>query len=112
MLFPTLLHGCADHKCGKPGCVNTLVLDGNLKNCRAVLSATHAGYIEYKDLPGQVRSGCQNAPDSSFCQLHKPMLAMPQHIPTADDAFKEIQATEEEPAAIITSKRKTRNSTL
>ena len=69
-----------EHKCEKPGCTETIILDGNMKNHRAVCAVTHAGYIVYKDIPGQVRSGCQNSPAfDSFCTLHKPVLAMPQH---------------------------------
>lgn len=106
----------SDHKCAAPGCREALVLDGNMKNHRAVCSATHAGYIEYQDLPGQVRSGCQNTPafESSFCSVHMPVLAMPQRLQTESDnsVTLEIRKTEEEPVGIITNKRQTRNSTL
>ena len=91
-----------------------------MKNHRAVCSATHAGYIEYKDIPGQVRSGCQNSPafDSSFCALHKPVLAMPQrvqiqHATSEGGEFTlDLRKTEEEPVGIITNKRTTRSSTF
>lgn len=65
----------SEHQCLTPGCNNTLVLDGNMKNHRCVCSATHAGYTAYKGLPGKVRSGCQNTPayESSYCDLHKPV---------------------------------------
>ena len=91
-----------------------------MKNHRAVCAATHAGYIVYKDIPGQVRSGCQNSPafDSSFCTLHKPVLAMPQHVQIQHATSEggeftlDFRKTEEEPVGIITNKRKTRNSTF
>ena len=86
-----------------------------MENHRAVCSATHAGYIEYKNLPGRVQSGCQNSPafESSFCVVHKPALAMPQHVQVEGDSFAlDIRKTEEEPVGIITNKRTTRNSTL
>ena len=63
-----------DHKCETPGCSNTLVIDGNMKNRRDVCKADHAGYIKFEGLPGQVRTGCMSSPDlkSRFCKVHKP----------------------------------------
>lgn len=89
-------------------------IDGNMKNHRAVCSATHAGYIEYKDLPGRVQSGCQNSPafESCFYVVHKPPLAMPQRVQIDDNFTSDICKTEEEPVGNITNKRTTRNSTL
>ena len=104
-----------EHKCAKPGCAEAIILDGNMKNHRAVCSATHAGYIEYKGLPGRVRSGCQNSPafDSSFCVVHKPVLAVPQRIHIeGEDNIVDVTKTEEEPVGIIMNKRTTRSSTL
>ncbi len=98
------------HQCTKPGCKNVLVLDGNMKNHRYVCSATHAGYIAYNGLSGKARSGCQNTPayKSSYCELHKPVLAMPQRIQPEDEPGV-IQITS---VGIIINKRKTRHSTL
>ena len=68
------------HRCHKPGCGSVLVVDGNMKNHRAVCAATEAGYIEYAGLPGSVKSGCINTPDqiSRFCSLHKPRVLKPK----------------------------------
>ena len=52
-----------DHKCETPGCSNTLVIDGNMKNRRDVCKADHAGYVTFEGLPGQVRTGCMQTPD-------------------------------------------------
>lgn len=62
------------HRCSKAGCGQVLVIDGNLKNHRAVCAATDAGYIEYCGLPGSIKSGCTNTPlqKSRFCEIHKP----------------------------------------
>ena len=117
MVFDILNH--TEHKCEKPGCIQAVILDGNMKNHRAVCAATHAGYIVYKDIPGQVRSGCQNSPafDSS-CTIHKPILAMPQHVQLQNATSEggeltlDIHKAEEEPVGIITNKRKTRSSTF
>ena len=78
-----------------------------MKSRRAVCSPTHAGYIEYKGLPGRVRSGCQNTPtqDSSFCALHKPTLAMPQKVDSPDFGSSTTVNTEKEPVGIIVNKR-------
>ena len=51
-----------DHKCKTPGCKNTIVLDGNMKNQRDVCNAREAGYIEYEGLLGRVETGCMNTP--------------------------------------------------
>lgn len=104
-----------DHECDATGCTNVLILDGNLKNRRAVCSATHAGYIEYSGLPGRVRSGCQNTPsqDSPYCEFHKPILAKPQKFDVSGvESSTNSVLTEEEPVGIIINKRETRNSVL
>lgn len=55
------------------------MVDGNMKNHRAVCAATEAGYIEYAGLPGSIKSGCTNTPDqvNRFCSLHKPRVLKP-----------------------------------
>ena len=65
------------HQCTYPGCRSVLVLDGNLKNRRDVCSATEAGYIEYSNLPGAIKTGCQLSPaaTSKFCYYHAPRLS-------------------------------------
>jgi len=90
------------HRCQKPGCAKALVVDGNMKNHRDVCSATNAGYVEYKGLPGRVRTGCPNTPSfkSSYCNEHKPTMAA-----CSDN-------TKEEPVGLILGKRITRSTTL
>ena len=63
--------------------------------------------------------GCQNSPafDSSFCILHKPVLAMPQRVQLQRATSEGGELTldihkAEEPVGIITNKRKTRSSTF
>ena len=53
-------------------------MDGNMKNHRNVCCATTAGYTEYKGLLGKVQTGCSNTPayKSSYCDLHKPVIAI------------------------------------
>lgn len=50
-----------------------LVLDGNMKNRRDVCMARDAGYIEYRGLPGCIKTGCMNSPEqeSRYCKLHQ-----------------------------------------
>ena len=62
------------HRCGKAGCGTVLVIDGNMKNCRDVCAAKHAGFVEYAGLPGRVTTGCMETPEqtSKFCSQHKP----------------------------------------
>ena len=56
------------------GCGSVLVIDGNMKNHRAVCAASDAGYLQFDGLPGRVVTGCTNTPEqkSRFCSLHKP----------------------------------------
>ena len=62
------------HRCTKSGCGSVLVIDGNMKNHRAVCAASDAGYIDYTGLSSTIKSGCTNTPEqkSRFCSDHKP----------------------------------------
>ena len=42
----------------------------------AVCAAEDAGFVEYKDLAGSVKTGCMNTPEqkSLFCTSHKPKV--------------------------------------
>ena len=64
------------HRCDKPGCGSTFVLDGNQKNRRNVCAVTLAGLIEYEGLPGSIISGCQLSPcyRSNYCFHHAPRV--------------------------------------
>ena len=90
------------HRCDVKGCGYTLVLDGNMKNHRDVCSAVNAGYVEYKGLPGRVRTGCPNTPafKSQYCALHKPAAIPGDTTSTGDEV------------GMITGKRETRNCVL
>lgn len=105
----------AGHRCAKKGCGYALVIDGNMKNHRDCCFAINAGYIEYKGLPGRVRSGCPNTPDykSRYCSLHKPAVAIPQKIsPDGSAPNPSTPASEEDQVGLIINKRVTRSSTL
>lgn len=82
-----------------------IVIDGNMKNHRDVCLATHAGYAEYKGLPGMLRTGCPNTPDykSRFCLLHKP-----QNLLQSDDSL----AAANEKTGLIIANRTTRQGKL
>lgn len=62
------------HSCSYPGCGKVLVLDGNMKNHRDICLARSAGVIEFKNLPGQITTGCVNTPayKSRYCVDHTP----------------------------------------
>lgn len=81
-----------------------------MKNHRGVCLATYAGYVEYSGLPGRLRTGCPNTPDykSSYCSLHKPVIASAHHDGDANDSS--IQ--KKEPIGLIIGKRETRSCTL
>ena len=73
MLYEKLLFKLlSGNSCTYPGCKKVLVLDGNLKNQCEVCMAKHAGYIEFKNLPGSIKTGCQRTPafKSRYCLEH------------------------------------------
>ena len=74
----------SEHECGTVGCGHALVVDGNMKNHQDVCFAKNAGYVEFKGLPGRVRSGCPNTPTHKlrYCSHHKPSLQFPPHANT------------------------------
>ena len=80
--FVLFFHLCiiihTGHRCNKPGCGNVIIIDGNMKNHRAVCAANEAGYVQYENLPGIVKTGCMNTPDirSQYCSIHKPRAAI------------------------------------
>lgn len=92
------------HQCTYPGCQKVLVLDGNLKNRRDVCSATEAGYIEYSNLSGAIKTGCQLSPSatSKFCYYHAPRVSK-----TTESA--DTPGTEKSKTEIITAVRETRS---
>ena len=109
------VHTIIGHRCDVPGCGQAIVIDGNMKNYRDVCFAVNAGYVEYKGLPGRVRSGCQNTPQymSRYCGLHNPVVAIPQNMSLDDnDPTPSKPATKEDQVGLIVNKRVTRRSTL
>ena len=70
--------------------------------------ATNAGYIEFKRLTGQVRTGCPNTPAyiSLYCNLHKPAMVQPQWCEVSEDAdeMKSYSDSNREPVGLITGK--------
>ena len=54
-----------------------LVLDGNMKNHRDVCEAKDAGFVEYRGMPGRVKTGCMETLEqrSKYCSHHKPCYA-------------------------------------
>ena len=102
------------HQCDVAGCGQTIVIDGNMKNYRDVCFAVNAGYVEYKGLPGRVRTGCQNTPQymSRYCGVHNPVVAIPQNIQLDDNPKPSTSATREDQVGLIVNKRVTRRSTL
>ena len=68
---------CLDHKCNYPGCINVLVLDGNMKNRRDICYAKDAGFVQFPGLPGQIKTGCMASPafKSRYCIWHSPRSA-------------------------------------
>ena len=103
----------AGHRCLIKGCGYTIVVDGNMKNHRDVCFAGSAGFVEYKGLPGRVRSGCPNTPEfkSCYCKLHMPTVATPSKKSESDEA-ETSSTTVEDQVGLIVGKRETRNCTL
>ena len=113
-----LIFFCMEHRCGKPGCGNVLVLDGNMKNHRNVCYADKAGYVQYEGLPGRLCTGCPNTPayKSPYCNLHKPLISLPQHANSMNSDYDgnslTFHYTEKKPVGLIIGKRATHNTTL
>ena len=80
------------HKYTFPRCRTVLVLDGNVKNRRDVCLAKDARYIEFRNLPGSVKTGCQQTPDhkSRYCKSHKHQVCTLSVDPTPDDELSDV----------------------
>jgi len=86
-----------------------------MKNNREVCYALDAGFTEFVNLPGKVKTGCPNTPayKSRYCAVHAPFITTPCDVDaTKDDAEGAVTSCNMEPrlVGIITSKRTTRNS--
>lgn len=79
-------------------------MDGNQKNNRQVCAAEEAGFVEYANLPGKVKTGCMETPEqkSQFCSLHKP-----REMKGETDSSAKHMVIES-----ILSKKETRNATF
>ena len=96
------------HRCRKAGCGTVLVIDGNMKNCRDVCAAEHAGFVEYAGLPGRVTTGCMETPEqtSKFCSQHKPRQSNSKcGSDSPDNRFGEV-------IEMILAKKSTRSNTF
>lgn len=109
-----------EHRCDVVGCGKVIVLDGNMKNNREVCYAIDAGYMEFDNLPGRIKTGCPNTPafKSRYCPIHAPFMTIPQNVqfsPAEDSMPTSSTSTQigaERAAAIIVNKRVTRSSTF
>lgn len=90
------------------------MIDGNMKNNREVCYAVDAGYAEYGNLPGRVKTGCPNTPahKSRYCSIHAPLVTSVKVSADGNEQSTSSSTDEERVAGIITSKRTTRNSIL
>lgn len=87
-----------------------------MKNNREVCSAKLAGYCEFGGLPGKIQTGCPNTPmpKSRYCSLHAPVAVVPHEYQFTEDGNQVLTkgtSNEERHAAIIISKRVTRQAT-
>ena len=82
-----------------------------MKNHRDVCSATEAGFITFKGLPGTIKTGCQLTPDkkSRYCSKHKPRVCV-KPLDDITDACKVDK--EEDVAEMILAERITRSATF
>lgn len=107
------------HQCRYPGCNTVLVIDGNLKNRRAVCAATEAGYLQYPGLSGSIKSGCQMTPmqTSKYCYHHATRVSKlmpPSEVFQESLGYGTSQSTKEVSGKegiikFILSKKQTRN---
>ena len=78
-------------------------MDGNQKNNRPECAAEEAGFVEYKGLPGSVKTECMETPlqQSRFCTYHRPRVVHSKDQPDPDKVVE-----------TLLTKKKTRNSTF
>ena len=102
------------HQCRFPGCNQVLVLDGNMKNRRDICAASEAGYVEYKSLPGTIKTGCQLSPlrTSKYCFNHAPRVSKVCVQDSTSTSTSADSAVEEGIVKVLLAKKVTRSSTL
>lgn len=83
-----------------------------MKNRRNVCGATEAGYIQHKNLPGVIKTGCQLSPlqTSKYCYYHAPRLNKKLHCDPEKDLYTDT-SLEEDIVKCIIGKKVTRNHT-
>jgi hypothetical protein len=96
------------HHCYFPGCNQVLVLDGNRKNRRDICAA---GYIEYKSLPGTIKTGCQLSPMRTS-QYHAPRVSKVCAQDCTSTSESTGSANDEGIVKVVLAKKVTRNTTL
>ena len=83
-----------------------------MKNRRDTCAASEAGYIQYKSLPGTIKTGCQLSPmrTSKYCFYHAPRVSKV----CAHDCISTSDSTaiQEGIVKVLLAKKVTRNSTL
>ena len=99
-----------DHTCTYPGCGKVLVLDGNMKNYRDICMAKDAGFVEFRGLPGYIKTGCQHTPayKCRYCEKHMNQ-AITQSATEGDHL--QVDAEGEAIVEMIIDKKVTRNET-
>ena len=85
-----------------------------MNNNREVCFAVDAGFTEFTNLPGLIKTGCPNTPayKSRYCASHGPLVAIPHKLDEAKEVVTVQKAEEPRLAGIITGKRTTRSSML
>lgn len=81
-----------DHRYTYPGCRIVLVPDGNMKNRRNLCLAKDASFIEFENLPGSIKSGCQRTPayKSRYCKHHMNQVCTLTSDSTPDEELSEL----------------------
>ena len=88
--------------------------DGNMKNRRDICAASEAGYVQYKSLPGTIKTGCQLSPmrTSKYCFNHAPRVSKVCAQDCTSTSESTGSASEEGIVKVLLVKKVTRNSTL
>ena len=79
------------HRCTFPGCGKVLILDGNVKNRREVCNAKDAGFIQFDNLPGLIKTGCTATPafKNRYCTAHMNLACTLQNVEVIDEELEE-----------------------
>ena len=110
-LPPLCMYLLSVHHCCFPGCTQVLILDGNMKYCHDIRAASEAGYVEYKSLPGTIKTGCHLSlmRTSKYCFNHAPRVCAQDCTSTSESTGS---ASEEGIVKVLLANKVTRNLTL